>query len=267
MPIFPFKNGEDCIVACHRIQNGRLFLHLVTVERGSGAAAIEVIRNPSVEEVAAPDRREFIHSQLFLLCCGNDLLWTTHNNALREGAINFLLNEMIDYYNEDPEPSIYLLEAILDDEKFEEILHSGIQEIDLDVGGFQQNLEYVVNGGRLPEAGAIAAMMSMFSENPSDEEREAASKVMGRLILKPGRQWNDVHVRELLGNAAERIIENDEEGFAIVTKSGLRITKDKLQISEQFEVEGNSRLIERNQVALRLEQAYERFLEIGILER
>ncbi|MBF9051447.1 hypothetical protein GTF97_14485 [Roseobacter sp. HKCCD8767] len=63
---------------------------------------------------------------------------------------------------------------------------------------------------------------------------------------------------------AER--EDYEDGFSIVTKSGLRITKDKLTVSRPFSVDGNKTTIDAVQTFQRLQEQLNELLNLHLID-
>ena len=266
-PVFSFKDGVDAIVASHeRDQHGREYLHLVTFEEGAGAAVIQTIRRAGVAEEPAPREKQFIQSQVYLLCRGDDAVFTTHNSPVRDSSVSVLLNKLLETFC--PDDAAYLLTATLDERRYREMMRDGIEEIDLDVGGYRSTLEYLSNQGQIPNAGLVSMLQSLISDDATPEELEASESIMGRLTLKPGKAWDQPQVRELMLEMAEEVLDDGhDEGFAIVTKSGVRITRDSVRVRDDFRVDGNRRVIDSVQVRAALSAAFNHFDELGIFER
>lgn len=267
-PVFGFKNGVDCYVARHSQIDGRDFIHLVTFERGAGAAVIETLQRAGVNEEPAPEAKQFIQSQVFMLCSHNDIIWTSHNQPLRDSAISVLINQLIDTFGGFNQAPSYMLLATLDENRLRALMREGIEEIDLNVGGYRETLEYLINNGQIERAGIFSVLRSLGTNDVSQEEREAAEKINARLTLKPGRNWENLHVKELLSHMASDVLEADlDDGFAIVTKSGLRITRDTVRVKDDFNVDGNRRVVDPVQIKTGLDAAFAEFRRMGVLER
>lgn len=267
-PTYHFKNGVDAIVATHEARNGLDFLHIVTFEEGAGAAVIETIERTGVNEEPAPRAKQYIQSQFYLLCRGDDVVFTSHNAPLRDSAASVLLNQLIDSFSEDEPAASFILTATLDEDRFRDLMNDGIQEIDLDVGAYRSTLEYLGNRGQIEDGGLFSVLKSFVTNDVTDEEREAAEKIMARLTLRPGRDWDDMHVKELLAEMATDLVDDGlDNGFAIVTKSGLRITRDSVRVRDDFHVDGNRRVVDVIQVRSALSEAFEQFQEMGVLDR
>ncbi|MBL4907383.1 MAG: hypothetical protein JKX94_08025 [Sneathiella sp.] len=266
-PNFQFKNGTDCIVAKHASTRGRDFVHLVTYERGAGAAVIETLQNPTVDEQPAPEQKEFIQSQMFLICSGNNLIWTVHNSPVRDSGINMLINRLIDSFGDYEEPPEFLLEATLDEARFRELMRDGIEEIDLAVGGYRETLEYALNNGRIERAGIFSVIASLGTRDRTEEEIEASENIMTRLTLRPGRNWDNINIKNILADISTDILGDHDDGFSIITKNGLRITKDAMRVKDDFFVDGNRRVVDIGQIENALHAAYDQFNEMGVLER
>lgn len=265
-PVFEFKPSIDCIVARHEAIGHLQFLHLVTFERGAGAAVIEVIQNAAVDEQPAPDEKEFIQSQLFLLCEGADIIWCSHNNVLRDSSVGHLVNKLIERFFGSQNPPQFQLEAHVDEDQFRNLMRDGIEEIDLAVGGYRETLEYLLQDGRIERAGLLSVLQSIMPQNLTAEDRIAAERISPRLTLRPGRDWDDFHVKEVMVGMAENVLEEMDDGFSIITKNGLRITSSMMRVRQSFNVDGNRRVIDVGQVRAALIQAHNDFRTMGIIE-
>lgn len=267
-PVYRFKNGVDAIVANHELRDGLDFLHIVTFEQGAGAAVIETIQRTGVNEEPAPHAKQYIQSQLYLLCRSDDIVFTSHNAPLRDSAASVLLNQLISTFSDEDPAASFILTATLDEARFRDLMNDGIQEIDLDVGAYRSTLEYLGNRGQIADGGLFSVLKSFVTNDVTEEEREAAEKIMARLTLRPGRDWDDLHVKELMAEMATNLVDDElDSGFTIVTKSGLRITRDSVRVSDDFHVDGNRRVVDVVQVRSALSVAYEQFQEIGVLDR
>lgn len=265
-PVFGIDDDASCVVAAHRRRRDRQFLHLVIFEAGAGAAVIELLRRINVGETPAPEEREFIQSQIFLLCSHDNVLWVCHNATVRDGRVNGVINDLIDGFSGLDEPPRYLLQAVVNEERVREIMQNGIEEIDLGVNSFRETLEFLNNRGRVPGAGLVSVLGSLMTEEMTDEDLLAAEKVSARISLKPGRSWNNPYVKEFLGEVASEIMDECDEGFAIVTKNGFRVTRESIRAKHSFLVDGNKRVLDVGQVEEGLNQALDNFTAMGMLE-
>ena len=265
-PIFNYVDGLECVVANHRVVNGRQQLHLAVFEAGAGAAVVETMDDVRVDEEPAPDQKEFIRSQMFLIFSGDDVIFTTHNSPLRDSRAAVLINELIREFSGTDESPSYMLEAALDEERYRQIMDQGIGEIDLGISGFAQTLEHALQGGKIEQSGLGAVIASLWNGDLTDADREAAEKVSGRFILRPGHDWKNVEVKSMLTDMAMNLLdEGSDDGFAIVTKNGLRVTQDTVRLKESFSVDGNRQVVNRNQMFTGLHNAFDSFEELGVL--
>lgn len=265
-PVFSFKNNVDAIIASHESDGlGRDYLHLVTFEEGAGAAVIQTIRRAGVAEEPAPNEKQFIQSQVYMVCRGNDVVYTTHNSPVRDSSVSLLVNKLLEAFC--PDEAAYLLTATLDERRYRAMMRDGIEEIDLDVGGYRSTLEYLSGQGQLTNAGLFSMLKSLVTDDATPADLQAAESIMGRLTLRPGRAWGQPQVRELMLEMAEEVLDDGhDEGFAIVTKSGVRITRDSVRVKDDFRVDGNRRVLDTMQVQTALTAAFDHFDELGIFE-
>ena len=171
----------------------------------------------------------------------------THNSALRDASIYDVFAKFIESLPEDDEEDIaataFQFRAILDEAAYERAFSRGIEEIDLGLGNFESTLETLTRGGALPQPGFLAGLMSLVRRRPTNAELRAASMVEARISLRPGRDWDKPHVTSLLAKVAENVMNGHDDQFAIVTKDGFRLTRDKMSVHKEYRVDGNSRVL------------------------
>ncbi|WP_306016909.1 hypothetical protein [Oceanicaulis sp. MMSF_3324] len=266
-PDFDVWGDQRCTIARRPAGDGELFLHMVTYEQGAPAAVIEAAlagRERQTDTESPPDGKEYIQSQVFLLIRGNDVVWTTHNSTLREGRITALLHRFIDSHSEDEEYRQFALQARVDREVFRRAFATGIEEIDLDIGGFRETLDHLVRNGQIP---GMNPLMALVGRRLTPEEIEAAEHLIGRLSLKPGRDWKMPQVKALTADMATSLLDSDEDGqFAIVLKNGFRLTRDRMSVKRSYSAEGNKHVLSPVDVQAKLTSAMDELFESGVLE-
>jgi len=156
------------------------FVHFVTFEAGAPAAIVPALVHANQfdpDEAEAPEGTEFINSQLFMLVQDNDVLWSTHNNSMRESTIGGIVRSFFDQFLDDEDAGRFVFSAQLDAEQLETAFQDGIEEIDLGLGGFRSALEEVFD----PHAGvphtAFGRLANWFKEERGADDDEAASLV------------------------------------------------------------------------------------------
>lgn len=265
-PIFDYVEGLQCVVASHRVVEGRQQLHLAVFEAGAGAAVVETMDNVRVDEEPAPEQKEFIRSQMFLICSDGDVIFTSHNSPLRDSRAATLINALVARYSGTDSAPTYVFQAALDEERYRQIMDQGIGEIDLGIAGFTQTLEHALQDGTIEQSGLGSVIASLWNRDLTDADREAAAKISGRFILRPGHDWSNIEVKGMLTDMAMNLLdEGNDDGFAIVTKNGLRVTQDTVRLKESFSVDGNRQVVNRNQMFTGLHNAFESFEELGVL--
>ncbi|MER9854145.1 MULTISPECIES: hypothetical protein [unclassified Mesorhizobium] len=244
--VFEYTPEEQCLVARVNEGNGAIYLHLVVYERGAGAAVIPIVRRARAAEAgeaAPPQGREFIQAQLFCLVRRDHVIWTTHNAVLRDTSVYDLFAKLIESLVDEGAETQFQFQAILDAGVYSRAFDRGIEEIDLGLGDFQSTLEILINDGHLPDDGFFGGLRSLVRRRPTQAEINAAGMVEARLSLKPGRDWSRPHVTSLLSKLASTVVGNPADEFTIVTKDGIRLTRDKMSIHKEFSVEGNRRVL------------------------
>jgi len=66
--------------------------------------------------------------------------------------------------------------------------------------------------------------------------------------------------------ASEVYNEEDDDGFVIVTKSGLRLSKGNLTIHKSFSLQGNKRVVSATEMRIRLLSVMDGLQEAGVID-
>lgn len=273
IPRFGISDSVDCIIARKSLRDGRRYLHFVSFEAGAPAAIISTAVQGGVEEIAADEQpaepgHEYVQQQLFCLIERNHIVWATHNNAFRESGIQLLFTRLIETcgLGGDPANTAFGFQVVLDEDKVQELFQTGIKEIDLGVGALRPTLERIAHQDALPGVGVFEAVASLFHRAPTAEEIEAAQYVEGKFVLRPGRDWDRPEVLNLMATLSNAVREEYDDEFAIITKSGLRLTRDKMSLQRPFDVPGNKRVVASMQVDAALREMFVTLEEDGILD-
>jgi len=234
-------------------------LHLIVYEQGAGAAVVATIEDSDRVEIAEtppPNHREFIETQLFLICEGDHVLWTCHNSALRVASVSALLERLFDaFLKREQIPGLFLL-AIADTNKYVGLLADGIGCIELDFFGYREAFEYAKQHGKLEKAGWFSDLIGFMLSD--DDSSEVMNRMKTRVILKPGRDWAVPSIKTHLSHIAKTALTNVSEGseVTIVTKSGNKIKSSELLVKEIIDVDGNRRLLDVQGTFQAIEQVY-----------
>lgn len=273
LPRFDIGEGLECVVARHSADNGVRYLHFISFEAGAPVAVLAIATDEAtddgdVAEQEPEDGHEFIHSQLFCVVQDNNLVWVTHNSTLKEGSIRNILASLIQHSNLDDAEDFtkFGFQVVLDERVVMDAFRSGIEEIDLGLGAFRPTLERISEGGELPEDGIVRKLINIVGARPTAEDLEAAEDIEGKLVLRPGRDWSKPRVVNLMTNMSSEIFENYEDEFSIRTKSGVRLTRDKMSVKRSVNLAGNKRVLNSMQVDRNLRLVFHSLGEGGIFD-
>lgn len=266
LPKFEKNGGGSCLVARRRLDRQPYFLHLVTYEAGAPAAVIEAMVEAGAvdpDTTNPPDGTEFIQSQLFCVIKGNHVVWTTHNTSLRDGSVSGLFYRLIEDKLGHGDHTRFELQAKLDPSAFRRAFRDGIEEIDLNLGDLKPTLEALVSDGAIP---GMSLLNSLIGRRPTDREIRAAANVSGRITLRPGRNWDKPQVKELMARMASNVLDDHEDQFVIVTKGGLRLTREKMSVHKEYRADGSKHLLDPADVERKLRGVLNALDEAGLLE-
>jgi hypothetical protein len=271
VPRFPIYGNTECIIARKTLADGRRYLHFVVFETGAPVAIIQTEVQGTVDEVEASEQnpeggQEYIQHQVFCLLQDNHIVWTTHNQTLRDSYMPLLFIALFRAAGIINHISItqLMFQIVLDEAKVQELFSQGIREIDLGLGAFRPTLERIAAGGQLPGDGFMGILTGLFTQIPSAEDLQAAERIEGKLVLRAGRDWDRPEVIELMSSISNNV--RHEEEFVIVTKSGLRLTRDKMSLHRPFDVDGNKRVLVSMQVDAAFRDLFATLQEDGLLD-
>ena len=270
-PKYNFRSGIDAIIVKHNNESDKCFLHIVTFEENAGTAVVETLEQLGVAEHPAPRAKQYILSQVYLLCRDDNIIFISHNRWLRDIAVFLLLKKLIASFSKSKTAADYKPVAVVDEDRVNKYLSKGVKSIDLNVGGYRPTLEYIANKGRMEKPPLLSALGSFTTDDLTPEKLRAAEKVMSHLTLKAGRNWDNLHVKNLMTKIAtdvfsENHTDRSTDGFSIITKDGFRITQEDIMIKQQVELDGNRRIIGTAQVQESLSDAFDNLLVMGVLE-
>lgn len=266
LPKFEKNGGGSCLVARRRLDQQPYFLHLVTYEAGAPAAVIQAMAEAGTvdpDTTDPPDGAEFIESQLFCVIKGNHIVWTTHNKNLRDGSVSGLFYRLIENKLGQGDHTRFELQAKLDPAAFKSAFRGGIEEIDLNLGDFKPTLEALALQGEIP---GMSLLSSLIRRRPTVRQIRAAANVSGKITIRPGRNWDKPQVKELMAHMASNVIDDHEDQFVIVTKGGLRLTREKMSVHKEYRAEGTKQLLDPADVERKLRGVLNDLEEAGLLE-
>lgn len=268
MPVFDISDGMKCMIARRTIASNARYLHLVTYEEGAPVAVINTQIQAAAVDASEQDpegENEYIHSQIFCLLRDNHILWATHNQPLREGSIQDILARFIESRGGPHDSTQFFFQVVLDQAVVQNAFEDGIEELDLGIGAFNATLQRIANGGVLPSDGFLSKLTNIMTGPATQEQIDAASNIEGKLILKPGRDWKKPEVKSLMTTLSNNIRNSYEDEFAIVTKNGLRLTRDKMSLKRECDVQGNRRVLSSTQMEMQLRSTLSLFYELDIV--
>lgn len=269
LPIFDIGSQLKCMIARRQILYGARYLHFVCYEEGAPVAVINTQVDSPVADADEQDpdgETEYIQAQLFCLISGNNIIWATHNDQLRENKIQNIFASFLLTHGAQPPDTQFGFQVVLDPNVVRRAFEEGIQEIDLGVGDFASTLERVSSGNTLPSEGLLHRLVSLLTTPATAEQLNAAANIEGTLVLRPGHDWKKPDVKELMVTMSSNIRDNYDDEFTIVTKSGLRLTRDRMSLKRDCDVQGNRRILDSLQMETQMRIVLASMIENGIID-
>ncbi len=252
---FAYGPTLQCIATRYEPAQAAYMFHFVVYEAGATAPTVTRLQNSmQLGEVSTANaNEEFIKNQLFLYVNGHHSLFVTHNNTLRGDGVLSLTHSLANIGRQAAQQFMFGLSKVGNEAALGEVFDKGIEFIDLGLGNFAESLDMFLTGGTIKE-GALRSFMGR--DDYTEDEERAMADTRAKLILYPSRRWKRNNVKNLLKTVAIDAKNYHDDDFAIKVKGGPRLTQDKLTVQRQIIVEGSKALVNANDMALKLHEAY-----------
>lgn len=244
---FEYKAGVWVQVAARSITTSGIGCYLTLFAQGSPAATVEN-GGSGIHRRNAPQGEEFIRTGIYLIIEGNHVGYVA-NGSTNDGQITGLLHKFLTAHGAPDTATQFVLMARADRREIEKLLRTGVKSIDLGVSAFLATVEDIEQGVAnevQSPAGAFIegakdigkGLWRILSAGRTPAEIEAASEIQAKIHIGYDGRNSTALLPILLGKLGESISESAEE-FKIVTSQDVVITRDKLVIRREVNVDGD----------------------------
>lgn len=247
---FEYKSNVDVQISSRSTNGEGIGCYFTLYAEGSPTATVEN-GGSGVHRRTAPDGEEFLKTGIYLIIQGNHVGYVA-NGHTNDGQITGLLHKFIESQGNANSMTQFALMARADRHEISRLLRTGVKFIDLGFSDFvtsssdlnanhenyrtvsASRLERIQNGISKVKDG----LGEILGPDRSREEIEAAADLQARIHLGyDGRNANEL-VPQILASIGEELNDGDDQ-FKIVTNTGVVITRDKIVVKKEVNVEGD----------------------------
>lgn len=246
---FTYRTGVDAQIVWRSLR-GRQGVGIVFAIFSEGSSA-GVVENggPQITRTRAPRGKEFLKTEVHLYIEGDHLAYLA-NGHTNDGQITNLLSIFLTEQGFAPADTQFAFMPRSNRREIERLLRVGVKSIDLGVSSFLTTIDEVNREHREEVRGLAArfrgvgaaldgAVRGAFGTARTPEQLEAASEIQARVHFGYDGRGADAIVPQLMTDLALEVANSGEE-FSIVTKHDVVVTRQKLLVRTDVNVDGDS---------------------------
>ena len=266
---FEYKPGIDVQISARDISNNSIACHLTVFSEGRATGTVEN-GGPNVGRASAPVGQEFLRSGLHFVIEGNHLVYVSDGHT-NDGQINGLFHKFLIHAGLHVDSTKFGFMPRANRREIDTLLRQGVKSIDMGLSDFstaindiqQQNAN--INPVRNILNGAVNQVANAIGQHRTPDERQAASNIEARLQLYfDGRSSGEL-VPELMGRIASSIYDEYANDFKIVTKQNVVITRDRLVLKKDINIEGDDVILNTDSAFIHLRHTLNDWNNTGLL--
>lgn len=238
---YDYKLGVDVQIAQRAPAGDGVGCYFTLYSEGQPAATVQN-GGPHVNRRQAPDGEEFLRTGIYLIIQDNNVGYVA-NGHTNDGQITGLLVEFLREQGAADDQLHFALMPRADRAAIASLLDAGVKSIDLGIGAYVSTVTSVNQSNQT--GGLSAALINIGSEitriighDRTPEESLAAADIQARVHLGyDGRNANHL-LPVLMASVGSDVVDGADE-FKIMTKDDIVITRDKLSIKREMEIDGD----------------------------
>jgi hypothetical protein len=227
-----------------------------------------------INRTKAPKGEEFLRTGIYFVAEGNNAGYVASGQT-NDGQITGILHKFLIHCGVPKAQTQFALMAKADRREIQKLLRAGVKSIDLGVSAFTATIEELnenSSGSKNPIPKLASGMQeikrgifSIFGSDRTPQQIEAASEIEARVRLGyDGRSANTL-LPQIMSSMAEDITTGSDD-FKIITSDDVTITKDKLVIRRDIEIEGDELALDPVSAFGELRIALAKWRDSGIFE-
>lgn len=274
---FEYKAGVAVQISDRSIGTGiaGLGCYLTMFAEGSPAATVEN-GGPHVRRRRPPRGEEFIKTGIYFVVEGNHLGYVA-NGFTNDGQITTLLQRFLQTHGLRSQDTQFALMPRADRREIERLLRTGVKSIDLGVSAFLATADDIGATVARQQAGGLEnfragtaemarGLWRVLSSGRTQQEIEAAADIQARIHLGYDGRTASALLPVLLSQIGTNVADSEDE-FKIITTDDVVITRDKLVIKREIDIEGDDIALEPTSAFAELRVAMRGWRNAGLFEQ
>lgn len=248
-----------------------IFMHLASYNPGEEASIVRRAENDSssdVETILPPNDAEFMDGDMMVFVSKNNVILCATN--VHEKTAERYMSKFVEKAEIDKVCSEFTLEKIGNINKLKIIEQHGVKSVSLNASIFDASLEYTkrktvsskINGSVMDELKALVL------KDWGKDEVDRAENLNARIVLSyDTRKKKAALGRETLESMATKIVDENDDGFTIETRTGVKIRHDEIAVRKTVSLPRHGKSVWRDDAWKALKQYYNELKSSGTLEQ
>lgn len=269
---FEYKADVDVQIAERSINGQGIGCYFTLFSEGTPAATVDN-GGSRVHRRPAPAGEEFLRTGIYLLIEGNHVGYVA-NGHTNDGQITGLLHKFLQQNGAPNDETQFQLMARADRREIERLLRVGVKSIDLGMSSFLATIEDLNAAAPAPGVSNFIdgardmgrGLLKIIGRDRPPQEAEAASELQARVHLGYDGRAANALLPIMLARIGNEIHDQADE-FKIVTRQDVIITRDKLVVKREVDIEGDEIALDPASAFAALRFAMGEWRKTGLLEQ
>ena len=249
-----------------RIEGDKIYLHLASHNPGEEASTVtrDAAEESDLQRAPAPPGQDYLDGDAMIFANKNDGLVCVSD--VSEPATVAYLRALIDGTGRSTEAKSFELQRTANHATLKTLVQAGVKSVNLNVSAFSATLplafdENVTFGDKI-KAGLNSAIAVLLGgdKTPADLEREADLQTFIELKARRNTELG----LAAAARTAENVLDSFEDGYEIVTRSGIRITASEISVKESAKFAANGTTVDHRDVWDHMDGFYSRLVDADI---
>jgi hypothetical protein len=248
-----------------RVGDNQVHLHIASHNPGEEASTVtkDAKEEGDLQRAPAPPGQDYLDGDAMMLINGDDVIVCVSD--VSEPAVTAYLRDLMEKGGRS-ESNNFELRRTANPATLRTLVRDGVKSVNLNVSAFSATLPLAFNDSvtvadRI-RAGLNAALSTLIGgdRSPADLEREANLQTF---IELKARGNNELGLAAA-ARTAENVLDSFQEGYEIVTRTGVRITPSEISVREQARFAANGTTVDHGDVWDHMDGFFARLLDADI---
>ncbi len=236
---FVYSSNIEAHIASRNGDNTGVYITMYSAGRKAGtveAGGAKVGRQPP------PKGLEFLKTGIYLVVSGNNVGYVADGHT-NDGQISLLLQKFFEHAKRPKSSTQFGLHPKGDKKLIKELVKSGVKTIDLGIASYLPTIKQLnENAKKSAPFVVIDPILKVISEigkaAANQSETDAMSDIEATVHLGYDGRTSNQLVPQMMSKLAVQVAESDDE-FKIVTRDGNIITRSKIAIRSEVDIDGD----------------------------